>query len=131
MRSPDNVNCGIGVFARVVAWTLVGAIIVLSVVPPTIRPQTPLPHTVEHFGIFFATGMAFGFAYFRRHVLLLMPLLVAFAGAVEVMQLPVPGRHARLSDFVVDASAGCLGAAVSVWGAKAVLEGKQRRRHIP
>jgi len=29
--------------------------------------------------------------------------LALFAGAIEVAELLVPGRHARLSDFVVDA----------------------------
>jgi VanZ family protein len=33
-----------------------------------------------------------------------------FAGFVEIAQLFVPGRHARLSDFIVDALAMCVGA---------------------
>ena len=39
--------------------------------------------------------------------------LVLFAGAIELAQLFVPGRHARLSDFVVDALAACIGLAAS------------------
>ncbi len=31
------------------------------------------------------------------------------AGLVEVLQFLAPGRHARLSDFVVDALAACAG----------------------
>ena len=34
---------------------------------------------------------------------------VAFCAAIEVAQLMVPGRHARVSDFVVDATAACIG----------------------
>lgn len=96
--------------ARVLAWSLAVAILVLSVVPPALRPETALPHSLEHFAIFCATGMAFGLAYSRRY-LLLLPLLVIFAGSIEILQLMVHGRHARLSDFVVDAlaaSVGCL-----------------------
>ena len=33
----------------------------------------------------------------------------SFAGAIEVGQLSVSGRHARLSDFIVDAFAACIG----------------------
>lgn len=94
--------------ARAAAWALTAAIIVLSVVPPHLRPVTPLPHNVEHFGIFYATGLAFALGY--RHRKLLLPTsLVSFAGAVEVAQLFVPGRHARLSDFLFDAVAICIG----------------------
>ena len=81
----------------------------LSIVPPSLRPETVLPHGVEHFGIFYAAGTAFGLAYSRRY-LLLLPLLIIFAGGVEVLQSIVPGRHARLSDFFVDAFAACIGA---------------------
>lgn len=94
--------------ARVVAWTLATAIIVLSVVPPNLRTVTPLPHDLEHFGIFCATGLAFALGYRHRN-LLLPTLLVSFAAAVEVAQLFVPGRHARLSDFLVDAAGICIG----------------------
>lgn len=95
--------------ARVIAWALAAAVIVLSVVPPNLRPKTDLPHDLEHFGIFCATGLAFGLGYRFRHGLLLA-CLVIFAGAVECAQLFVPGRHARLSDFIIDAVAACIGA---------------------
>lgn len=94
--------------ARVAAWALACAVILLSVVPPDLRPVTPLPHDVEHFGIFWGTGFAFALAYPHRNVLL-PTLLVSFAAAVELAQLFVPGRHARLSDFVVDALGVCIG----------------------
>lgn len=109
MPSLETANRGTVLFARVLAWSLAAAIVVLSVVPPTLRPETALPHCAEHFGIFCATGIAFGLAHNRRHLLLLV-LLAMFAGGVEILQLMAPGRHARLSDFVVDAVAACVGA---------------------
>jgi len=109
MPSLDCANRGLLVFARAVAWSLAATIIALSVVPPRLRPETSLPHAIEHFAIFCVTGFAFGIAYSRRH-LLLLPLLVMFAGGVEILQLGVAGRHARLSDFIVDAMAACVGA---------------------
>jgi VanZ family protein len=93
---------------RIIGWILASAIVVLSIVPSIWRPVTAAPHHVEHFIIFFATGLAFGFGYVRNHFLVAI-LLVTFSGLVELAQLLVPGRHARLSDFVVDASAACIG----------------------
>jgi len=93
---------------RFVAWTSAAVIVILSIVPPGLRPETNIPHDLEHAGIFLLTGLAFGLAYdyakgwFASY-------MVAFSAAVELVQLLVPGRHARLSDFVVDAAAICFG----------------------
>ena len=89
---------------RIVAWSLSELVVVLSLVPPNLRPETPVSHNLEHFVIFAATGWAFGMGY-RNRPRVIMVSLVAFAAAVELAQKAVPGRHARLSDFVVDAAA--------------------------
>jgi len=34
---------------------------------------------------------------------------VIFCAGIELAQLMIPGRHARFSDFVVDATAVCVG----------------------
>ncbi len=92
---------------RIAGWILVTAIVVLSLVPPNLRPDSGLPHGLEHFAIFWATGVAFAVGY--SFLPLLATLLVAFSGAVEILQLFIPGRHARLSDFIVDALASVIG----------------------
>jgi VanZ family protein len=92
---------------RVAAWTLVTAIIVLSVVPPSLRPETEFPHAIEHFAIYWATGVAFALGYALAP--LLVTVLVIFPGAVEIVQLFIPGRHARVSDFIVDSLACIIG----------------------
>jgi hypothetical protein len=89
---------------RFVAWSLVGTIIVVSLVPAQLRPETGLPHMPEHFAAFALTGFAFGLSYNIKTATLLLRL-VFFAGAVEIAQIFIPGRHARLSDFLVDAIA--------------------------
>jgi VanZ family protein len=38
---------------------------------------------------------------------------VMFSGAVELLQQWVPGRHARLSDFLVDGAAAGFGAVIA------------------
>ncbi len=95
--------------ARLAAWLLAVVITVLSLVPPELRPETGVPHNLEHAAIFAATGFAFGFGYSRPR--LTMVALVIFAGAIELAQTFVPGRHARLSDFIVDAVTMCVAVA--------------------
>jgi VanZ family protein len=89
--------------AQIIAWGLAALIIVLSVVPPGLRPQTAAPHQLEHLIIFAAAGFAFGLGFDQKRRQLAI-YLVVFTGFVEFLQLFVPGRHARLSDFVVDAA---------------------------
>jgi hypothetical protein len=75
------------------------AIVVLSLVPAHV---TALPHSLEHLTIFFAAGLAFGIGYPQRHGFQFLALLV-FTAVIDMAQLVVPRRHARLTDFVVDA----------------------------
>jgi hypothetical protein len=97
---------------QVAAWLLALAIIVLSLGPPSTRPVTGAGHNFEHLLIFLATGLAFGLGYPRRFWLLPIGLL-AFTAAIEIAQIYVPGRHARLSDFLVDLAALYLGVGLS------------------
>ena len=94
--------------ARIAAWVLTATIVILSLVPPSLRPETGTPHILEHFIIYAAAGFTFGLGYKRRHDLLAI-FLVIFSGSIEIGQLLVPGRHARLSDFITDAVAACIG----------------------
>lgn len=86
---------------RILAWLLLTLIVVLSLAPPAFRPQTSVSHTIEHAGIFLATGIAFGISYGRRGALLYLAAIV-FCAALEIAQAFDPGRHARMSDFLVD-----------------------------
>ena len=94
--------------ARIAAWTLTATITILSLVPPSLRPETGTPHILEHFIIYAATGFTFGLGYKRRHDLLAI-FLILFSASIEIAQLFVPGRHARLSDFIIDAVAAYIG----------------------
>jgi VanZ family protein len=93
-------------------WLLIAVITALSLVPAAWRPETNTPHNLEHFVIFWLTGFAFGLAYERRPALI-VGALVTFSAAIEIAQMLVPDRHARASDFVVDAVAASVGAAIA------------------
>jgi VanZ family protein len=102
---------------RASAWLLALAIVVLSLVPPSHRPITEASHNIEHLAIFLTTGFAFCVAYQDRPFALATGLVI-FCGAIELAQRWVPGRHARLSDFIVDAAATCIGLGVTCVAAR-------------
>ena len=97
---------------QIAAWFLLVAITVLSVVPPRDRPVTPAPHVLEHAAIFAAMGLAFGLGYASRYLFQTIAL-IGFCAAIELVQLGVSGRHARLSDFAVDALSVSIGVGVA------------------
>jgi VanZ family protein len=94
--------------ARAPAWLVLVIIIILSLVPPRLRPTTFLSHNIEHAIIFLLDGIAFGVAYcgYERSIAV---GAVIFCAGIELMQLTIPGRHARFGDFFVDATAICVG----------------------
>lgn len=106
----------------VVALLVLGA---MTLGPLGLRPHTPLPHQLEHaigFGVF---GLLLGVA-FRPRWLLIAVAVVAVAGGLELLQLIIPNRDARLLDFLVKASAGCIGIFV-IFGADKLRRNLERR----
>lgn len=100
------------IFLRLIAWALAVAVAFATVGPPQFRPYTGLGQTGEHALAFFAVGFAFGLAYRNNRVVTAL-VAVVVSGAIEMLQFWAPGRHARLSDFIVDALAICAGLAMT------------------
>jgi VanZ family protein len=99
------------ILLRLIAWGLAAAVTFATLGPPRYRPHADLGQNGEHTLAFVLVGLAFGLAY-RSNRLITALAAVVMIGALEVLQFWVPGRHARLSDFVVDALAACAGLAV-------------------
>jgi len=97
---------------RLAAWIVVLGLIVLSVAPPSLRPESELPHNLEHLVGFFVAGVLWHLAYSSR-LLLWLGVAILYAGGIELLQLLAPGRHARFTDFVVDALGACSGILVA------------------
>jgi VanZ like family len=97
---------------RIIAWLLTAAVIFATLGPPQYRPHLCLGQDGEHALAFVLVGLAFGLAYPRRR-LLTAGLAVVLIGVLELLQLWMPGRHARWEDFAVDALAACVGIAVA------------------
>jgi hypothetical protein len=94
------------VVVRGLAWFGILAIVTLSVVPSSLRPVTGLEHQFEHFLAFALVAGIFAIGY-RLPLMKLLVLALLFCGGIELLQLPLATRHARLSDFVIDFFASC------------------------
>jgi VanZ family protein len=99
--------------ARIAAWLLIAAIVVMTLGPPTVRPVSGFNRSLEHVAAFALLGLAFGSAYPSRRLLLAL-IGVAAAALMETLQQMVPGRHAYFSDFVINAGGACAGLVVAV-----------------
>jgi VanZ family protein len=99
--------------ARIAAWLLVVAIVVMTLGPPTVRPVSGFNRSLEHVAAFALLGLAFGLAYPDRRMLLAL-IGVAVAALLETLQLVVPGRHAYFSDFVINAAGAWVGIALAI-----------------
>ena len=97
---------------RIIAWLLTAAVTFATLGPPSYRPHSALGQDAEHALAFVLVGLAFGLAYPRRR-LFTAGVAVVLIAVLELLQLWMPGRHARLEDFIVDALAACMGIAVA------------------
>jgi VanZ family protein len=77
------------------------AIVILSVVPAVDRPGTGIGQLLEHFTAFALVAGMFAVGY-RLSLMRLLLLAFFFCGGIELLQVPLPTRHARVSDFVID-----------------------------
>ena len=87
--------------ARALAWVGVLAIILLSIVPAIDRPVTGTGQWTEHFAAFALVAGMFAVGY-RLSLVQLVVLALIFCGGIELLQITLPTRHARLSDFTID-----------------------------
>jgi len=95
-----------------IAWGLAAAVTFATLGPPRYRPHADLSQNGEHALAFVLVGLAFGLAYKKNRMATAL-VTIAFTGAIEVLQFWAPGRHARISDFMVDAAAACAGLALA------------------
>ncbi len=108
------------VVVRGLAWFGILAIVILSVVPSSLRPVTGVGHRVEHFAAFALVAGLFAIAY-RLPLLRLLVLALLFCGGIELLQLMLATRHARVNDFVIDFFASCFAIGLVFLGEKVML----------
>ena len=93
---------------RWVAWLLVAVIAFVTLSPIGLRPLTGAAADLERFVAFAVLGGAFCLGY-PKHRWLVVLLLIAIAGSLEVLQHFVPDRHARIHDGAIKALAAAVG----------------------
>lgn len=104
-------------FARDGMLLIAVAITILSVAPAQVRPVLA-PHKFEHIAAYLALGLLAGLSYIPRLMAAVCGSLVFFCAMIEVLQIGIPGRHARMEDFVLDLLSSQLGlgfAALHLW----------------
>jgi hypothetical protein len=88
--------------ARGLACAGVVMILFLSFVPADERPVTGLGQAVEHLTAFGLVAGMFAIGGYRLGLIRLLVIAFLFCGCIELLQVPLPTRHARVSDFAVN-----------------------------
>jgi VanZ family protein len=96
--------------------------------PARVQTADRTPAHDRAFLFFLLCGLAFAAGYPRRE-LALATIAVAFAASLEILQVWIPGRHARFSDFLVDACAMLAGIAIASLLRRAHAAGAARDQH--
>jgi VanZ family protein len=87
---------------RGLAYVGAVTILILSVLPAYERPVTGASHAVEHLTAFGMVAGMFAVGYYRLGLVRLLLIGLLFCGGIELLQIPLPTRHARVSDLAVD-----------------------------
>ncbi len=113
---------------RFAPWLAIFAIAVLSLVPGEARPHTGMPGQVEHFLAYFLTAVALGIRFpnsvYRVPITL---ALCTYAGAMEILQIWIPGRNAQFVDFIASSGGALSGSLVCILTLRFLSWFKRRR----
>jgi hypothetical protein len=86
---------------------------VLSLIPGALRPDTGAPGKLEHLVAYMCAGALVALGSSSPSERWQGLWLVPYAGALEIAQIFVPGRHSRFSDFVVSGVGALLGVVIA------------------
>ncbi len=97
--------------ARILFWLLFLVILVATLGPLGLRPESGLPPQVERCGAFLLASFLLMLAHPRHRYAWLVGLALA-AGLLEALQTLIPGRDGRLVDFEAKAAGVAAGAII-------------------
>lgn len=119
-----NIECGrhpsipraVTLLARIIGWSLAVAIAVLSLMPSTARPSAfGLPGLLQHLAAYSVTGFFLTVGTCSHHWRLgIVAFLFAFAAAMEVGQMFVPGRTPGFLDILAGGLGGAAGCVLTM-----------------
>lgn len=107
----DQVRHAVALAIRALVWLLLGAIVIVTLVPVGMRPRTPWSADGERFVAYLLLGMCFVLAYPRRLRIGIVGIAAAAIG-LELLQLLAATRDARLVDALVKVAGGEVGIAL-------------------
>ncbi|GLS28741.1 polymorphic outer membrane protein repeat-containing protein [Mesorhizobium albiziae] len=101
-------------------WAAIAFVVFATLSPLKLRPRIPAIDDAEFLGIAIGDGQILGFALlgmlfliaYPRHIVLIALIAVATPVLLELSQLFVQSRHARISDAVVKVGGGIGGIAI-------------------
>jgi VanZ family protein len=96
--------------ARVLAWALLAALVVVTIGPIDWRPVSHLPVQLERALALALIGVVFAVAY-PRPLLLVGLVVLSTTILLEALQLVEPSRRGRLIDAAVKLTGGVIGLA--------------------
>jgi VanZ family protein len=110
-------RCMLRKITSLAAWLLLGFIVYATLSPLSERPsllatETSVSVVIERFGAYGVMGFLFGVAYARRLTLVILVVLGS-AIALELLQLFIADRDARLIDVVEKRTGGFAGIGAS------------------
>jgi len=107
---PRRIEAASTVLLRMAGWLAVVTVVVLSLLPGSVRPHVLSNNYEEHFVAYLATGCLLGAGYpgLRPRLLLAIALTIA-AGSLELAQFFVAGRTASVADLAASAAGAWLG----------------------
>ena len=111
--------------ARLAAWLVLIGLVLATIVPIELRPQSGLSPQAERFLGFALAGGLVALAYPRRP-LLALSLVVALAIGLELAQFATATRHPGLPDLLAKALGGAAGL-IGGWGLNLVTSALTRR----
>lgn len=94
--------------AKPLAWLLLAVILIVTVSPIGLRPETVTTVNTDRAGAYVLLGLAFALAYPKQWKMVAV-LLIAGAVAIEYLQYFSPTRHPRLHDAGIKAMGAALG----------------------
>jgi hypothetical protein len=108
--------------ARIGVALALPAIVIVSVIPGSLRPHLLGNDASEHFVAYFVAGALFSLGYVRPMQILSSSILLPLcAGAMEFAQIWIPGRMPSVGDFAISTLGG--------WTAQLVVVFIRRSRH--
>lgn len=96
--------------ARILAWAMLAALVVVTIGPIDWRPVSHLPVQLERALALALIGFVFAVGY-PRHLLLVGLVVLSTTILLEVLQMVEPSRHGRLIDAAVKLTGGVIGLA--------------------